>query len=99
MTQEALDALMIKYPPHPLVIASTSAKSTHSPAGPETQDTPLPNAPATGPVETEGWKTVEGKSRRRKKKTGEVDKNRVKEMNDKTPMTKNSGWGKNYHQP
>jgi hypothetical protein len=31
------------------------------PGSPATQDTPLPNAPATAPVETEGWKTVEGK--------------------------------------
>jgi hypothetical protein len=52
--QEALDALMIKYPPHPLVIASTSVKPTPPPNGPATQDTPLPDAPITAPVEMEG---------------------------------------------
>jgi hypothetical protein len=97
--QEALDALMIKYPPRQLAIASTSANSTPSPASPETQDTPLPDAPATAPVETEGWKTVEGKAIQRKKKNEEADKKRAKEMNNKPPMTKNGGRGKNSHQP
>jgi hypothetical protein len=96
--QEALDALMIKYPPCQLTITSTSTKSTPPPDGPATQDTPLPDAPATAPVETEGWKTVEGKATQRKKKNEEAGKKRVKEMNDKPPMTKNSGWGKNSHQ-
>jgi hypothetical protein len=53
-TQEALDALMIKYPPCQLAIASTSVQPTPPPNGPATQDTPLPDAPATAPVETEG---------------------------------------------
>jgi hypothetical protein len=97
--QEALDALMIKYPPRQLVITSTSVKSTPPPDGLATQDTPLPDAPATAPVETEGWKTVEGKATQRKKKNEEAGKKRAKEMNDKPPMTKNGGRGKSSHQP
>jgi hypothetical protein len=97
--QEALDALMIKYPPRQLAITSTSAKPTPPPDGPATQDTPLPDAPATAPVETEGWKTVEGKATQRKKKTVEADKKKAKERHDKTPTTKNGGRGKNSYQP
>jgi hypothetical protein len=60
--QEPLDALMIKYPPYPLAITSTSTEPIPPPDGRATQDTPLPNAPVTALVETEGWKTVEGKA-------------------------------------
>jgi hypothetical protein len=61
-TQEALNSLMIKYPPHQLATATTSATPTPPPDGPTTQDTPLPDTPATAPAEKEGWKTVEGKA-------------------------------------
>jgi hypothetical protein len=98
-TQEALDALLIKFPPRPLAITSTSTELTPLPDGPATHDTPLPNAPATAPVEMEGWRTVEGKATQRKKMNAEADKKKAKDMCDKTPMTKNSGWGKNSHQP
>jgi hypothetical protein len=97
-TQEALDALMIKYPPRQLATASTSVKPIPPPAGLETQDTPLPDTPATAPVETDGWKTVEGKATQRKKKTEAVDKRRTDTAHEKTPMTKNGGRGKNSHQ-
>jgi hypothetical protein len=97
--QEALDALRIKYPPCPLAITSTSMEPIPPPDGMATQDTPLPDAPTTDPVETEGWKTVEGKTTQRKKKNAEADKKKAKERHDKTPMTKNGGWGKNSHQP
>jgi hypothetical protein len=97
--QEALDALMIKYLPCQLVTASTSAKPRPAAARPETQDTPLPDAPATVPVEMEGWKTVEGKGTQRKKKNEEVDRKRVEETSNKPPRTKNGRWGKNSHQP
>jgi hypothetical protein len=93
--QDALDALMIQHPPHQLVTTSSSAKSIPPPAGRATQDTPLPAAPATAPVETKGWKNLEGKPMQRKKKNMEMDKKWAKEIHDKTPMTKNSGWGKN----
>jgi hypothetical protein len=98
-TQEALDALRIKFPPHRLAIDSTSAKPTPPPDGPATQDTPLPDAPATAPVETEGWKTVEGKATERKRKNAAADKTCMTETNGKPPMTQNGGWGKKSHQP
>jgi hypothetical protein len=69
------------------------------PGGLATQDIPLPNAPATAPMETEGWKTVEGKATQRKKKNEDAGKTWAMEMSDKPPMTKNGGQGKNSHQP
>jgi hypothetical protein len=98
-TQEALDALIVIYPPCQLVMTSVSAKSTPSPTGPKTQDIPLPDAPSTAPRETEGWKTVEGKATQRKKQKVAADKIRIQEVNDKPPTTKNGGWGKKSHQP
>jgi hypothetical protein len=96
--QEALDASMIKYPPCQLAITSTSMKSTPPPDGLATQDIPLPDAPATTPVEMEGWKTMEGKAIQRKKKNEEAGKKWAKEMNDKSLITKNGRRGKNSHQ-
>jgi hypothetical protein len=90
-TQEALDALMIKYSPRQLAIDSTSAKPTPPPGGPATQDTPLPDAPATAPMEMEGWMTVEGKATQRKKWNEEAEKKWAKEPSNKTLMTKNGG--------
>jgi hypothetical protein len=98
-TQEALDSLMIKYPPHQLATATTSVTPTPPPDGPTTQDTPLPDAPATALVEKEGWKTMEGKAMQRKKKNEEVGKKQVEEMSNKPRATKNSGRGKNSYQP
>jgi hypothetical protein len=98
-TQEALDALMIKYPLCQLETTSTSAKPPPPPDSLATQDTPLPDTPTTAPLVTEGWKTVEGKSTQRKKKNAEAEKKWVKETHDKTPITKNGGQGKNSHQP
>jgi hypothetical protein len=97
--KEALDALRIKFPPRRLTIASTSAKPTPPPGSPATQDTPLPDAPTTTPVETDGWKTVEGKAMQRKKRSQAASKQRATEMSDKRPTTKNGGRGKNSHQP
>jgi hypothetical protein len=89
---------MIKYPPYQLVIASTSAKPVPPPSGLATQDTPLPNAPSTAPVETEGWKTVAEKATQRQKNE-EAGKKRTMELSNKPPMTKNGAWGKDSHQP
>jgi hypothetical protein len=50
-------------------------------------------------VETEGWKTVEGKATHRKKKNEEADRKWVEEKSNKPPTTKNGGWGKNSYQP
>jgi hypothetical protein len=89
---------MIKYPPCQLTIASTSAKPTPPPGSPATQGTPLPDTPATAHVETDGWKTVEGKAAQRKKNNEEADKKRAMETSNKPPPTKTGGWGKNSHQ-
>jgi hypothetical protein len=97
--QEALDALMIKYPPRQLASTSTSTKPTPPPSGPATQNTPPTDAAATAPPETEGWKTVEGKVTKRKKRTEEAGKKCAMETSDKPPTTKNGGRGKNSHQP
>jgi hypothetical protein len=72
--QEALDALKIKYPLRQLATTSTSAKPTPPPSGPTTQDTPPTNTAATALPETEGWKNVEGKVTKRKKRTEEAGK-------------------------
>jgi hypothetical protein len=61
--QDALDALMRKYPPKPLAITSTEATTDPLPNSHAVQDTTLPNDPTTtAPVEKDGWKTVEGKA-------------------------------------
>jgi hypothetical protein len=65
----------------------------------ETQDIPLPNAPATAPVEMDGWKTVEGKATQRKKNNEDADKNWLKETSNKPLMMENGGPGKKSHQP
>jgi hypothetical protein len=50
-------------------------------------------------VETEGWKTVEGKATERKRKNVTADKTCAIETNGKLPRTQNSGWGKKSHRP
>jgi hypothetical protein len=97
--QEALDALRIKFPPRRLAITSTSVKPTPPPGSPATQDTPLPDAPTTTPVETEGWRTVEGKAMQRKRKSETANKMHTTEKISNPPMTQNSGRGKKSHQP
>jgi hypothetical protein len=52
----------------------TNKQTAPPPGGPATQDTPLPNAAAAAPVETEGCKTVEGKAIQRKRKTEDAGK-------------------------
>jgi hypothetical protein len=57
--QDALDALLMKYPLHPLVITSTEATTDPLPDSPAVQDTTLPNAPTTtAAVEKDRWKTM-----------------------------------------
>jgi hypothetical protein len=97
--QEALDALRIKFPPCRLTIDSTSSKPTPPPGSPATQDTTLPDAPATAPTENEGWKTVEGKATLRKRRDEKADNKWAATTTSNTPTTKNGGKGKNTHQP
>jgi hypothetical protein len=60
--QDALDALMRRYPPRPLAITSAEATTDPLPDSNAAQDTTLPDAPTTtAPAEKDVWKTVEGK--------------------------------------
>jgi hypothetical protein len=60
--QDALDALMHKYAPYPLTITLTDTMTNPLPDSNATQDTTLPDAPATTAlVAKDGWKTMEGK--------------------------------------
>jgi hypothetical protein len=73
-TQDALDALMIKYPARPLVITSTEATTDPLPDSPAVQDTTLPDTPTTNaPEEKDGWKTVEGKAAQKKRRNEKAD--------------------------
>jgi hypothetical protein len=72
--QDALDALMIKYPPHPLATTSTEATTGPLPDSRAAQDTTLPDAPTTtAQVEKDGWKTVEGKAAQKKRRNEKAD--------------------------
>jgi hypothetical protein len=98
--QDALDALMIKYPPRPLAITSTKATTNPPPDSPAVQDTTLPDAPTTtAPSENDGWKTVEGKATQKKRRNDKATNKRAMTTGNNTPTTKNGGRGQNTHQP
>jgi hypothetical protein len=97
--QDALDPLMIKYPPCPLTITSTEAPTDPLPERSATQDTTLPHTPTTAPAENEGWKTVEGKATQRKRRSEQADNKWAATKDSNTPTKKNGGRGKNTHQP
>jgi hypothetical protein len=99
-TQDALDALMIKYPPRPLAITSTEATTNPLPDSPTVEDTTLPDAPTTtAPVENDGWKTVEGQATQMKRRNDKADNKWAVTTANNTPTTKNGGRGKKTHQP
>jgi hypothetical protein len=98
--QDALDALMRKYPPRPLAITLTEALTDPLPDSNAVQDTTLPDAPTTTALaEKDGWKTVEGKAAQKKRRNEKADNKRVATTANNTPTTKNGGRGKNTHQP
>jgi hypothetical protein len=98
--QDALDALMIKYPPCPLAITSTEVTTNPLPDSPTVQDTTLPNAPTTTAlVENDGWQTVEGKATQKKRRNDKADNKWAAATTNNTPRMKNGGRGKNTHQP
>jgi hypothetical protein len=98
--QDALDALMIKYPRRPLMITSTEVTTDPLPDSPAVQDTTVPDAPSTtAPAENDGWKTVEGKAMQKKRSNDKADNKRAATTVNNTPTTKNGGRGKNTHQP
>jgi hypothetical protein len=99
-TQDALDALLTKYPPCPLAITSTEATTDPLPDSPAIQDTTLPDAPTTTtPVEKDGWKTVEGKAAQKKRRNDKADNKWAATTVNNTPTMKNGGRGKTTHQP
>jgi hypothetical protein len=99
-TQDALDALMRKYPPRPLAITSTEAMTDPLPDSNAAQDTNLPDAPTTtAPAEKNGWKTVEGKAAQKKRKNDKADNKWGMTTANNTPTTKNGARSKNTHQP
>ncbi|KAI5812145.1 hypothetical protein BZA77DRAFT_359703 [Pyronema omphalodes] len=98
--QDALDALMLKYPPRPLAITSTEATTNPAPDSDAAQDTTLPDAPTTTALaDKDGWKTVEGKEAQKKRRNDKADKKRATENSNKPPTTKTGGRGKTTHQP
>jgi hypothetical protein len=98
--QDALDALMIKYPPCPLAITSTEVTTDPLPHSPAVEDTTLPDAPTTtAPAETDGWKTMEGKAMQKRRRNDKADNKRAATTANNTPTTKNGGRAKNTHQP
>jgi hypothetical protein len=98
--QDALDALMCKYPPQPLVITSTAATTDPLPDSNAVQDTTLPDAPTTTALaEKDGWKTVEGKAAQKKRRNEKADNKQAATTESNTLKTKNGGRGKNTHQP
>jgi hypothetical protein len=98
--QDALDALMRKYPPRPLAITSTEAMTDPLPDGNAVQDTTLPDAPrTTAPAERDGWKTAEGKAAQKMRRKDKADNKWAMTTANNTPTMKNGGRGQNAHQP
>jgi hypothetical protein len=99
-TQDALDALMRKYPPRPLAITSTEGTTDPLPDSNAVQDTTLPDAPTTtAPGDKDGWKTVDGKGTQKKRRNDKADNKRATTIANHTAKTTNGGRGKNTHQP
>jgi hypothetical protein len=97
--QDALDALMRKYPPRPLAITSTEATTDPLPDSHAVQDTTPPDAPTTTALaEKDGWKTIEGKVVQKKRRNDKADNKRAATTANHTLKTTNSGRGKNTHQ-
>jgi hypothetical protein len=91
---------MCKYPPCPLVITSTEAKTDPRPDSTTVQDMTLPNTPTTtAPVESGRWKTVEGKAMQKKRRNNKADNKWAAMTANNTLTMKTGGRGKNTHQP
>jgi hypothetical protein len=98
--QDALDALMRKYPPRPHMITSTEATTNPLPDSNAVQHTTLPDTPTTtAPAEKDRWKTVEGKAAQKKRMNDKADNKRAMTTADHPPKMTNGGRGKNTHQP
>jgi hypothetical protein len=94
--QDALDALMYKYPPCPRTITLTEDMTNPLPDSNAVQDTTLPDAPTgTALVEKDGWKMVEGKAAHKKRRNEKADNKWAMETSTKPLTTKPGGQGKN----
>jgi hypothetical protein len=99
VAHDALDALIIKYPPCPLAVTSTEATTDPLLKSPAPQDITLPDTPTTAPAGNKGWKIVEGKAMQRKRKSENVGHKQIITTDTNTPTMKNSRRGKNTYQP
>jgi hypothetical protein len=98
--QDALNALLSKYPLCLLAITSTEVTTIPPPDSAAVQDTTLPNAPTTTAlVEKDGWKTVEGKAAQKKRRNNKADNKQAVTTVNNTPTTTNGGREKTTHQP
>jgi hypothetical protein len=98
--QDALDALMCKYPPRPLAITSTDVTTDPLPDSNTTQDTTLPDAPTTtAPAVKDEWKTMEGKEAWKKRRNEKADNKLAATTMNNAPKMKTGNRGKNTHQP
>jgi hypothetical protein len=98
--QDALDALMHKYPPCPLAITSTEAMTDSLPDSNAVKDTTLPDTSTTTALaEKDRWKTVKGKAVPKKRRNKKADNKQATETCNKPLTTKTGGRGKNPHQP
>jgi hypothetical protein len=94
-TQDALDALMCKYPPCPLAITSTEATTNPLPNSNATQDTTLPDAPTTtAVVAMDRWKTMEGKEVQKKRRNEKADNEWAATTMNNTPKIMTGRRGK-----
>jgi hypothetical protein len=94
-TQDALDALIYKYPPCPLAITSSKATTNPLPDTNAAQDTTLPDAPTTTALAAkDGWKTMEGKEARKKRRNEKADNEWAATTANNTPKMKTGRRGK-----
>jgi hypothetical protein len=97
---DALDALMRKYPPHPLAITSTEVTTDPLPDSSTTQNTTLPDTPTTTAlVVKDRWKTMEGKEVWKKRRIKKADNRLAVTTASTTLKMKTGGRAKNTHQP
>jgi hypothetical protein len=97
--QDALDTLMCKYPPYPLMITLTEARTNPLPDSTTVQDMTLPDTPTrTAPVESGRWKTMEGKAMQKRRRNNKADNKWAMMTTNNTLTMKTGRRGKNTHQ-
>jgi hypothetical protein len=98
--QDALNTLIYKYPPHPLVITLTKVITNPYPNSNAVQDTTLPDNPTTTTlVVKDRWKTVDGKEVWKKRRNKKANNKLAAKTVSNIPKVKTGGREKNTHQP